>query len=153
MQHLLKREMTIKAPIHELWQFFSSPHNLQKITPPYMNFNIVECPSADSIFEGMLIRYTITPLLKIPMTWITRIQHVKPLVCFTDTQQKGPYKLWHHRHSFLQTKDGTLMTDEVTYQLPFGPVGAVAHSLFIKKDLDHIFDYRETAIRSIFNAS
>jgi hypothetical protein len=38
------------------------------------------------------------------------------------------------------------MRDEVTYALPFGVVGEVAHTVLVKRQLATIFDFRERAI-------
>ena len=150
MEYRLHRKIRISAPMDDVWNFFSAPGNLQKITPLYMNFRIVDCPDTNVISEGMRITYSVSPVLKLPMTWVTLIDTVKPGASFSDTQLKGPYKLWRHVHTFEEKNGTVLMTDDVTYELPLGPLGAVAHSLFVKKQLENIFNYRETVIRKIF---
>ena len=150
MEYELHRKIIIDASLSDVWRFFSSPHNLQKITPGYMNFRITNCPDRDRIFEGMRITYRVSPVLKVPVTWITLIEAVNEGKSFTDTQLKGPYKLWKHIHTFDAQADGILMRDDVTYALPMGLLGNMAHGLFVKKQLEDIFDYRETAIRKFF---
>lgn len=151
MIYSLHRTLKINAPLTEVWKFFSSPYNLQKITPAYMNFIITDCPDKNRIFEGMQIRYKVSPVLKVPMNWVTLIESVKEGVCFTDRQLKGPYKLWHHVHTFREVNGVVEMKDDVTYELPMGPLGSLAHAMFVKKQLEDIFDYRETAVRKIFS--
>jgi ligand-binding SRPBCC domain-containing protein len=153
MEYRLHKELTIDASIDEVWKFFSSPYNLQKITPAYMNFRITDCPDKNRIFEGMQIAYKVSPVLNVPMKWVTLIQAVDEGVSFTDTQLKGPYKLWKHVHTFEVKQNGVHMCDDVTYELPMGPLGELAHSLFVKKQLEEIFDYRETAVRKIFKTN
>ncbi|MBX2906642.1 MAG: SRPBCC family protein [Taibaiella sp.] len=153
MEYRLHKELTIDASIDEVWKFFSSPYNLQKITPAYMNFQITDCPDKNRIFEGMQIAYKVSPVLNVPMKWVTLIQAVHEGVSFTDTQLKGPYKLWKHVHTFEVKPNGVHMSDDVTYELPMGPLGELAHSLFVKKQLEEIFDYRETAVRKIFKTN
>ena len=86
------------------------------------------------------------------MPWMTEIRTVKENSYFIDEQRFGPYSLWHHRHSFEEIEGGVLMTDEVNYKLPFGVLGDVAHALFIKKKLAHVFEYRKKALIELFGA-
>jgi ligand-binding SRPBCC domain-containing protein len=92
-------EQTIPAPLEEVWEFFSSPVNLKVITPPYMGFDILT-PVPDRMEPGIIIAYTVRPLWGIPMFWVTEITHVEPLRFFVDEQRFGPYRFWHHRHTF-----------------------------------------------------
>ncbi len=140
----------LPVDISKAWAFFSSPHNLPLITPPELNFKILTEEKKDEIFEGMLIDYKVTPLFGIPLNWQTRIDKMKKLKYFTDKQIKGPYKLWEHNHYFTQYRNGVLMKDEVKYQLPFGVVGKIAHSLLVRKKIEKIFEYRKTILENIF---
>jgi ligand-binding SRPBCC domain-containing protein len=148
----LAKEVMIHAPLHAVWTFFSNPKNLQKISPGYMKFKIIRCPEVAEIFDGMLIEYRISPVLKIPLKWVSEIKAVKPLQFFTDVQIVGPYTHWEHIHSFKETSEGTLMLDHVTYRLPLGRLGTLAHDLFVKKQLHDIFSYREDVIKKEFPA-
>jgi ligand-binding SRPBCC domain-containing protein len=148
----LTRKIIIPSTIDEVWCFFSSPRNLARITPAYMDFTIEECPEVPEIFEGMEIRYRIRPLMHIPVTWVTRIGKVSRPYSFVDTQLKGPYALWEHLHTFKEHSGGVLMTDHVRYALPFGLLGAMANALVIERSLKNIFDYREKTVMKIFRA-
>lgn len=99
--------------------------------------------------EGALIDYTIR-LHGVPLHWRTRIERYVPGVEFVDLQLKGPYKYWHHHHTFREISGGTEIGDTVTYELPFGPLGEAAHSWFVKGQLDTIFDYRNHVVREKF---
>lgn len=148
--YLLKKETIIAAPLEQVWQFFTDPANLQKITPPYMNFRIIKRPASTEIFDGMQIEYKVSPLLSIPMKWITLIKSVDRLKSFTDVQSRGPYALWEHTHTFESVPEGTLMHDEVRYALPFGIMGVWAHKLFVYRQLEAIFQYRAQAVSGLF---
>lgn len=148
--YILEKETLINAPLKEVWQFFSDPHNLQKITPAYMKFQVINCPDVPEVYHGMLIEYRVRPLLNIPMKWITLIKEVQPLRSFKDTQLQGPYTLWEHLHTFKETEKGTLMKDQVKYALPFAILGQVAHTVFVRKQLHGIFTYREKVIKTVF---
>jgi ligand-binding SRPBCC domain-containing protein len=98
----------------------------------------------------MLIDYTVKPLLGVPMHWQTKIINVKPLEVFADTQLKGPYKLWHHTHTFVEKDGGVLMKDIVRYELPFGVLGDWVHSLIVRKKIASIFAYRKQVLEKLF---
>lgn len=147
---LLERETLIRSDIQTVWSFFSSPANLARITPSYLNFRVLHQTEGNEIFGGMKIEYKVSPLLKIPMGWETLIKEVVPLKRFVDVQKKGPYKVWEHTHIFETTPDGVFMKDIVRYELPFGPFGKFAHWLFVKKQLQELFDYRSGRIKIFF---
>jgi ligand-binding SRPBCC domain-containing protein len=121
--HRLTRSQSIARPLDEVFAFFSDATNLETITPPFLRFRIV------------------TPL-PIEMRAGTRIEYAR----FVDEQEAGPYAHWRHVHEFEAEGHGTRMTDTVTYRLPFGTLGALAHPLWVERQLDAIFDYREQAV-------
>jgi ligand-binding SRPBCC domain-containing protein len=142
----IREEVELAASMDEAWDFISSPENLKEITPDYMGFVISTPGLPGKIYPGLMISYKVRPLLGIPMTWLTEITHVVEPYYFVDEQRKGPYALWHHEHRLAPTDKGVLMTDLVTYRLPAGPLGTLAHSLFVRKQLKGIFHYREQAL-------
>ncbi len=148
----LKKTQFVKTDLNTCWDFFSRPENLKKITPPYMGFDIkVDLP--EKMYEGLMIEYTVTPLLGIPMSWITEIKTVKEHQFFVDEQRKGPYNIWHHEHHFKEVEGGVEMTDIVTYVLPFGLLGELVHPLLVKGKLEEIFNYRFEAVEKLFNGN
>jgi len=151
MKHELYREQQLNCDLQTAWDFFSSPMNLPKITPKDMAFTVLSEQKTNKIFEGMIIDYTVSPLLGIPLKWKTRITSVIPNKSFTDFQEKGPYKLWNHHHEFIPNEKGVLMIDKVDYELPFGLLGNIAHALFVKEKLEKIFNYRFQILENLFN--
>jgi len=145
----LRRTQLVKTDMKTCWEFFMSPDNLQKITPAYMGFHVLTEQPAKA-YEGLIIAYTIRPVMKIPIKWVTEIKYVHENQFFVDEQRKGPYAMWHHEHHFEQTEAGILMTDIVSYILPFGFLGKFAHWLFVKKQLEGIFDYRFKIVEELF---
>lgn len=145
-----RREQFIKSSISEVWDFISMPQNLKRITPAYMGFDIGTPDLPESAYEGMIIAYTVRPLLGIPTTWVTEITHVVPQKYFVDEQRVGPYKLWHHEHHIEPVENGVLMKDIVSYSPPLGVLGQVANALVIRKKLEEIFEYRKKAFDEIF---
>jgi ligand-binding SRPBCC domain-containing protein len=111
-----------------------------------MGFQITNEPIAEKMYAGMIIAYKVTPLLSIPMQWVTEITHVQEMEYFVDEQRIGPYTLWHHQHRISEIEGGTLMQDIVSYKPPFGPLGIMANSLIIESQLKSIFEYRFQAV-------
>ncbi len=132
----------------EVFPFFSEARNLEKITPPWLNFRILKV-STPEIQEGTLIDYKLR-IKGVPARWRTRISAWNPIDSFVDEQLKGPYKLWHHTHKFIPMKNGTLMTDKVVYQMPFGILGDFVRLVLVHRDIKTIFGYRSKVIESLF---
>ncbi|MAZ58210.1 MAG: hypothetical protein CMP56_02205 [Flavobacteriales bacterium] len=151
MIHQIRQEQFINAKIEDVWDFVTSPSNLKKITPEYMNFVIKSKNPNEKIYPGMIICYKVSPILKIPTTWVTEITHVKKNEFFVDEQRIGPYKIWHHEHLFREEKNGVMMIDIISYKLPFGIIGRLINYLFIKKKLNNIFNYRYEKMNELFN--
>mgnify|MGYP001379450966 FL=1 len=147
---IIKKQL-IKTDIENLWDFMSSPKNLDRITPKEMKFNIKSKNKDQKMYEGMIITYTVTPLLNIPLNWVTEITHIKKNKYFVDEQRVGPYKMWHHEHIFEQKEDGILMTDIITYVPPMGVLGKIANFLFINKKVKNIFFNKKKIIDQLFN--
>ncbi len=149
----IKSTQHLPITLEEAWEFFSSPNNLAKITPPDMGFVITsDKKDGEKMYAGQIITYIIKPMLNIPVKWMTEITHVKEGEYFIDEQRFGPYKLWHHRHSFKKTVNGVEMNDEVNYVLPMGILGTIAHKLFIRKRIEYIFEYRTQVLNKLFVA-
>ena len=144
-----KREQHIDRPIAEVWDFISSPRNLKHITPDSMGFDITSGELPEKMYEGMIISYKVSPLLGIKMTWVTEITKVRDGHYFVDEQRVGPYRIWHHQHFIEETETGTLMKDIVSYQPPFGFLGAIANEILIKSKLEEIFNYRKQAVEKL----
>lgn len=145
-----QRKQKIKSTIDEIWEFISSPGNLKEITPDYMGFDITTKNIPDKMYVGMIISYRVSPLLGLKTTWVTEITHIIEKKYFVDEQRVGPYSLWHHQHIIEPTENGVLMTDIVSYQPPFGILGALANKLIIKNKLNEIFNFRTKAIEKRF---
>lgn len=116
-----------------------------------MGFRVMSGSKEEEMYEGMEINYIVKPLFGIAMKWKTRIIQVEPFKSFTDYQEEGPYKLWNHRHEFTANKNGVLMNDFLTYELPYGFLGKIAHFLLVKNKLNEIFDYRYQVLEERFN--
>ncbi len=149
--YTLERAQQLPISIEEAWAFFSSPLNLREITPPYMRFEVLSDPKwVQKMYPGQIITYTVRPLLGIPLFWMTEITHVRERAFFVDEQRIGPYALWHHQHHFIPIEGGVEMIDLVHYRPPLGLLGRWAHALFIRRQLEEIFDYRYRILEQRF---
>ena len=144
-----KRIQFVKTDLQTCWDFFSSPKNLAKITPQHMGFD-VKTSLPKQMYEGLIIAYTVKPVLGIPVEWVTEITHIKDKAFFVDEQRKGPYTLWHHEHHFRELDGGVEMTDIVSYIIPFGMIGRIIHPFLVKPKLKEIFEYRFKAVDELF---
>lgn len=147
-KHTLQSSQVMHTDPERAWQFFSNAANLSRITPRSMSFEIHTQDPATR--NGSVIDYTVKPLFGIPTRWRTLIEDVEAPERFRDIQVKGPYKSWVHEHRFTPVQGGTRMDDRVEYEMPFGPLGSMAHRLAVRNELEHVFAFRSTAMTSIF---
>lgn len=146
--YTLKREQLIPRPLREVFSFFENPGNLAVITPRSLNFKILT-PQPIVMKNGLRIDYTIR-IAGFPLRWTSLISDYQPPYRFVDEQVRGPYAYWHHTHTFQEVDGGTLAGDEVRYAIPMGPLGQLAHFLFVRRDLEKIFDFRAQVLQKTF---
>ncbi len=148
--HTLEKELVLPTDLETAWKFISTPKNLDAITPDDMSFSIMtEVP--DEMYDGLLIEYRVGIPIIGSQKWLTEIKHIKDRHSFVDEQRIGPYSLWFHYHEITEVPEGVRFVDKVTYTLPFGPLGAIAHAVYVKSELARIFNYRQEAMNRIFS--
>lgn len=150
MRRVLEREQVIARPRAEVFAFFASAANLERLTPSTLHFEIrsgLDRP----ISSGAVIDYRLS-LLGVAFSWRTLIEVFDPPLRFVDVQQHGPYASWRHTHDFSDVPGGTLVRDRVEYELPLGALGAVLGGWLVKRQLRQIFDFRRDALAGIFGA-
>jgi ligand-binding SRPBCC domain-containing protein len=150
MPHRLERSLFLPRPREEIFAFFSDAGNLERITPPFLQFRILT-PRPIPMKPGAIIDYKLR-LYGIPFHWRTLIETFDPPVSFSDVQLTGPYRRWHHLHEFLEVPGGTEMRDRVDYELPFPLFAPIIHPLFVRRSVQQIFDYRNKVISESFGA-
>jgi len=148
--HRLDRDIRLNTDPPTLWAFIATPLNLDLLTPPDMKFTILsEVPP--KMYNGLRLRYEIVLPLLGKQRWLAEIRDIVEGVSFVDVQLEGPYKSWWHLHALgAAPGGGTTMRDEVRYELPFGVAGTLAHELWVKKQLERIFDFRAQKLAEIF---
>lgn len=145
----LKTTLLLPISLEQAWDFFSNPCNLNEITPDDMPFKITsEVP--EKMYEGMIITYKVSPMLNIPVSWVTEITHIKELSYFVDEQRKGPYRMWHHEHHFREVAGVVEMTDILYYDVGKGFLGRIISALFVDKRVRQIFEFRTKKLKELF---
>jgi ligand-binding SRPBCC domain-containing protein len=147
--HVLEQTQRLAISMEEAWAFFSSPRNLDDITPPELGFRIQSCRS-DVMHEGQIITYKVKVFPGVWVDWVTEIKAVDEGRSFIDEQRFGPYAFWHHRHHFTAGEGGVVMVDEIHYGLPFQPFGELAHGLVVRPKLERIFGFRREILAKRF---
>ena len=143
--HELYREQTVATNLETAWDFIRSPQNLDLITPDDMAFEIVsELP--EEMYNGLLIEYRVGIPFLGKQTWLSELKHIRDRHSFVDEQLVGPYKLWYHYHEIMEVEGGVRFTDRIKYVMPFGPFGEIARAIYVKNQLQTIFDYRREAM-------
>lgn len=148
--HQLYYEQVVPTTLQEAWDFIRRPENLNRITPPELDFEIVS-DVPENMSNGLMIEYRIGIPMLGKQSWLTEIKHIRDQHSFVDEQRIGPYKLWNHYHEIAEVEGGVRFIDHVHYALPFGPLGSIAHCVYVKKQLRHIFGFRENALQQLFN--
>ncbi len=148
----IKSKQVLPITKEEAWNFLSTPKNLATITPKHMNFNILS--GADKkVFAGQVIHYNVSPFKGYTTRWITEITHVENESYFVDEQRFGPYTFWHHKHFIHPTNKGVILEDVIDYKLPLGILGSLANTIFVKKQLRSIFEFRAKKLQEIFGVT
>lgn len=143
----LHTAVQVPRPVDEVFAFFADAGNLQRITPPWVDFHI-DSPLPIEMRPGALIDYRLR-VRGLPIRWRTEITVWEPPFRFVDTQLRGPYRRWIHTHRFTATSGGTLVEDDVDFAAPFG---WLAERLLVRRDLRAIFLHRQHAILDAFGA-
>jgi ligand-binding SRPBCC domain-containing protein len=146
--HKIETQLLVPAPRAEVFKFFADPRNLERITPPWLHFEIITPP--DIVIEpGTLLDYRLR-LRGIPLRWQSEISVWEPPLRFVDRQTKGPYSLWVHEHTFTENHRGTVVGDRVEYAVPGGPL---VQKFFVAPDLTRIFAFRHRILEQIFGSN
>ena len=152
----LRRTQNIPGGSDKVWSFFVDPAKLSLITPPDMRFRTVSSgvshssENSSQIYPGQIIEYRLRPFPGFWVYWMTEITQVRQGLYFVDEQRRGPYRLWHHQHHFRPIPGGVEMTDIVHYEIPFGFIGRWANTLFVRRQLERLFQYRFEVVEKMF---
>jgi ligand-binding SRPBCC domain-containing protein len=147
--HRVVSTQNVPITVEKAWQFFATPVNLKKVTPPKMQMKMLDDFEGE-MYEGQIIRYKVAPLAGISLPWASEITRIKKHQYFVDSMLEGPFSIWHHQHHFSPISGGTQIKDVVHYKVPLGILGELFHPLLVKKNVAEIFEYRNKQIETLF---
>jgi ligand-binding SRPBCC domain-containing protein len=150
--HLFEKSQRVELPVEEAFAFYGDGANLEPLTPPWLHFEVIT-PRPLTLRQGTLLEYRLK-LHRVPLHWKTLIETWEPPLRFVDIQEKGPYSLWEHTHLFeADGPSAAVIHDRVRYAIPFGPLGSLANRLFVRRDLERIFEFRGAAVAELLGSS
>lgn len=147
--HVLEQEQFLPVRPEEAWAFFSTPRNLDAITPPDAGFRLLT-GSDEPLHDGQILTYRIRLAPLVEVSWVTEIKSIEVGRSFVDEQRFGPFKLWHHRHVIEAVDGGTRVHDRVHYAMPFGLIGEIVHAVSVRRRLEAIFRHRRDVLARQF---
>ena len=145
--HLHETEFRLPLPIERVFAFFGDARNLDAITPPWLHFHVVT-PGQIEMKAGTLLDYRLR-IRGLPIRWRSEIVEWSPPHRFVDRQVRGPYRTWHHTHTFETVGEGTVIRDHVEYAVPGWILEPLIHRWLVGPDVRRIFEYREMKIREL----
>ncbi|MBS1560529.1 MAG: SRPBCC family protein [Bacteroidetes bacterium] len=143
------RTVRIDAPIDRVFHFHDDTSNLLRITPPNTSVSVL---ASGNPGVGNEITLRVTQFGIFTSTWKVRITEYVAPFRFTDEQVRGPFRTWIQRREFKEVEGGTELTDSVDYALPFGIFGALAHTLFVRRQISSMFAYRQQCTKELLEA-
>ncbi len=153
--HVLERRLWLPRPRPEVFAFFADPRNLPRVNPPAGRLRWL-APPPEALAAGAVINFSVR-VWGLRARWRVFVREFDPPYRFVDVQLWGPFARWEHRHRFLEGPQaegtagpaGTWVEDRVTYRLPLGALGRLAHALGVERQIAGLFDYRERRLREL----
>ncbi|MHC1738266.1 MAG: hypothetical protein AB9882_09680 [Ignavibacteriaceae bacterium] len=151
MIYMLYREQVVNSGIDKVWDYFSTPKNLNAMTPGSLQFRIIS-DLPEKMYLGQIIQYKVKVVPLVWSNWLTEIKYVEQGRKFVDEQRIGPYKRWFHEHIFIPLENNKVkIIDRIHYDIGFGIIGSLLNTLWIKHRLNDIFKFRFRKVSEIFN--
>jgi len=172
MSRRFESEQWVPAPVERVFAFFADPHNLPRVMPPAMGTKLVklslvpprfpagQVPAGTLRMAGagteMTVAFRVVPYLPVHERWVVNITEFSLNEYFHDSQKQGPFRRWEHTHSFESMMQGgsmgTMIRDEVDYEVGFGLVGRLLESTLFQRLFRSTFAYRKRALEQLFPA-
>ena len=137
----LYRRQHLNISPQQAWDFFSSPYNLNDITPEFFHVTITS-KVPDKIYAGLMISYRMKAVFGIPMAWLSEVSHCDEPKRFVYQQRIGPFKFWSHEVCLTEQENGIVLEDIMFYAMPLGWLGQLINVMLIAGKLERIFDRR-----------
>ena len=165
----------VPFPVELVFAFFANPANLPHVMPPRLETRIEDAriapPPARPVHPdpsrrflsvaagpGSEILISFYPIRWVPkrVSWMARITEFVWNSHFVDEQVRGPFSEFHHRHEIQAEErdgiEGTLVSDEIEYALPYGFIGRIGGAL-VRRKLSQSFSYRQKRLPEILAAA
>lgn len=146
----LEFTVTIHAEQKDVFEFHANFNNVVIVTPPHIKIRFEQIPEKLKVGSEISIAMR---QLGIWIPWDVKIVEFKPYSKIVDMQMKrGPFKSWKHEHIFTAVDNTTILTDRISYELPFGILGRLIDSLFVQRLQKKIFNFRHIKTNKYFSA-
>ena len=149
--YILERRVWLSRPRAVVFEFFADPRNLEQLHPAWARPHWLRPPPA-RLAAGAVLDFRVA---RLPGRWRVIVREFDAPYRFVDAQLNGPFARWEHRHRFTEGAEGeggTWVEDRVTYQLPLGPLGRLAHGLGAGTRVRALFDYRDRRLRELLGS-
>lgn len=147
--YTFSQKQKVPISLNQAWEFLSNSDNLSIMTPSYMNFKKISNDNRP-LYSGQIIQYSVTPILGIPVKWVSEITQLKKNDYFVDIQLYGPYNMWHHKHFVKEIEGGVEIEDLIDYKIPLGIIGQLMHPFLVKPKLKEAFEFRKNKLIELF---
>ena len=148
----LYRRQHLNLSAQEAWAFFSSPYNLNDITPEFFHVTITS-KMPERIYAGLMISYRMKAVFGIPMAWLSEVSHCDEPKRFVYEQRLGPFKFWSHEVCLTEKQNGIVLEDIMFYAMPLGWLGQLINAMLIAGKLERIFDIRRDYLQGKWGVS
>lgn len=145
--HTFTSSIEIFAPQETVFHFHDDTSNLLKITPPSIKVKILR---ADPPGQGAIVKLKVTQF-----GFLTQIMEMEFTTydapnTLTDTQRNGKFKTFIQERTFETTsRNSTILTDTLHYELPFGFLGDFANFLLVRKIVSSMFTFRQQRTKQL----
>jgi ligand-binding SRPBCC domain-containing protein len=154
--HILERRFWLPRARPDVFEFFADPRNLAAVNPASTRLRWL-APPPERLAAGAVLDFSVR-VAGAAWRWRVMIREFDAPYRFIDAQLWGPFARWEHRHRFIEGAEreggppGTWVEDRVTYRLPLGPLGRMAHVLGGGRRITGLFDYRDARVRELLAA-
>ncbi|MCB0722066.1 MAG: SRPBCC family protein [Ignavibacteriae bacterium] len=145
---IFEKSVIINCSIDKVFDFHSDVDNLVKLSE-YGSMKVRIVSVNLPLNKGSEILLSVKQFGILKISWLLQIEKFERPYLFSDTQLKGPFKKWKHEHRFESIGDSTKNTDRIEYEMPFGFLGKIAHSLFVRKRIEKLFEFRHKLVKEL----
>jgi ligand-binding SRPBCC domain-containing protein len=140
----LNTELWVSTTRHEVFRSFQDAAALESMSPPWVHCRMIT-PAPTEMRLNARIEYRFR-LHGIPFRWEAVVTVWDPPYQFVDEQRRGPYRRWKHTHTFVEDHGGTMIRDDIEFEVS----GGSAVGWLVVRDLRKVFRFRHQALLLMF---